>query len=591
MSKINNCINIPGPIAPYDSNDTYPTHSAIYGKGGWKSVENMEELSTIPPERLENGCIVRIVNPDGLNNSIEFYYDESIRGTAVPGTITDEIEKKAYALGFRKWTPGYLPTEVSELENDSHYIAEVTGEDGFPINPDTTATSSTILEILRDRDIQSDGEVHKGLYNEIAKAYMYRNTTGSLNNSQINGLVTVQDNGKIDSSIIESSTIFVVILEGFFPDDIDNGNLVNEKDEGGKHPLGMNVGAKYFITGNYPEEDSAFRYKIATATSSSSWIAEQPSKDCIYVNKARNEAYICKDYSTELVCIGRGDIVNELGTGDSESNWLSTDEWAELQEMEEGEEKQRKEYEFREKPLSNGMGFWLKHALINSNNSTIEDFTDKLNQEISNRENADNVIKNYTVNGLKISNNPVITGANANVTGYSKGSNSGAINGSDTINNALAKLENRVDGLTSGEGSVSSLASNLSAHINNKNNPHEVSKNQVTGLKDGDEVIFSKVTAPNGFFQQSDVRLKEDVEPIENNGEINLVQFRWKKKNGKRGYGVIADEVEKNYPSLIEIGEDGYKSVNYIETLTIKISQLEEKIKSLEEEINKLKNK
>ena len=61
------------------------------------------------------------------------------------------------------------------------------------------------------------------------------------------------------------------------------------------------------------------------------------------------------------------------------------------------------------------------------------------------------------------------------------------------------------------------------------------------------------------------------------------------KKNGKRGYGVIADEVEKNYPSLIEIGEDGYKSVNYIEALTIKISQLEEKIKSLEEEINKLK--
>ena len=80
MSKINNSVNIPGPIAPYDSNDIYPTHSAIYGKGGWKSVTDLDALKLIPADRLENGCIVRLVNPDGFNNAVEFYYDDSIKG-------------------------------------------------------------------------------------------------------------------------------------------------------------------------------------------------------------------------------------------------------------------------------------------------------------------------------------------------------------------------------------------------------------------------------------------------------------------------------------------------------------------------------
>ena len=94
-------VNIPGPVVPYSDKDTYPTHSAIYGKGGWKSVETIEELLAIPKNRLENGCIVRVVN-SGNGDPAEFYFDEDIVDQNPGSSITDEVEKKVYKYGFAK---------------------------------------------------------------------------------------------------------------------------------------------------------------------------------------------------------------------------------------------------------------------------------------------------------------------------------------------------------------------------------------------------------------------------------------------------------------------------------------------------------
>ena len=347
MSKIRDSINIPGSIAPYDSNDTYPTHSAIYGKGGWKSVENIEDLLSIPKDRLENGCIVRVVNSDTFGNPAEYYFDETIYGTDPTDVSMSEEDKKIYKAGFKKWTPGYLPTKVSELENDSHYISEVIGEDGIPIDPTDPTNVTAINTILNDRDTQSDGEKHKGLYNELAKAYLHKNEFNTFEGNEIYGLVTVQSNGKINPNLIESSVVYVVMLEGFFPDDVENKLLANEMDETGSKPKGMNIGAKYFITGNYSGsiDPEGHKYKIAVATDSDNWRVETPSKECIYINKARNEAYICEDYSTDLVCIGRGDIVNNLG------------------EFGEDDIPEEQRTRWGETPLSAEMGYWLKQQI------------------------------------------------------------------------------------------------------------------------------------------------------------------------------------------------------------------------------------
>lgn len=89
--------------------------------------------------------------------------------------------------------------------------------------------------------------------------------------------------------------------------------------------------------------------------------------------------------------------------------------------------------------------------------------------------------------------------------------------------------------------------------------------------------------------QASDISLKENIKPIDAKDNLQLVEFTWKDTKEK-GYGAIAQEVEKYYPELV-VGEDGQKSVNYIGLHTIKIAQLENEIKELKKQIEILINK
>lgn len=177
--------------------------------------------------------------------------------------------------------------------------------------------------------------------------------------------------------------------------------------------------------------------------------------------------------------------------------------------------------------------------------------------------------------------------------GYSKGSDGSAVTPSDTVTTAISKLEKQVENTgSSGSSEIQRLRSELESHISDHNDPHQTTKNQVQGLEDNAEVKFKIVTATGninaaGFFQTSDKKLKTNVDKIDlTKGDIDLIQFNWK-ESGKLGYGVIADDVEKNYPNIVSVGEDGFKRVNYIEALVIKLAQLEEKIKELEERLDK----
>lgn len=569
MSKINNSVNIPGPIAPYDSNDTYPTHSAIYGKGGWKSVGTLEALKLIPQDRLEDGCIVRIVDSDSYGNPAEFYFDSSIIGKQPDTSITGEIEKEVYKYGFRKWTPGYLPTKVSELRNDSLYIAEVTDDSGIPIEPNETNINLISDKLLAREEDPNLYNEHQGLYNELGKAFVHKNKKQVVGGKTVYGLVTVGDDDKIDPSLLQNSVIYVVMLEGFFPDDIENGLLTNGYDETRSHPKGMSEGAQYFINGSYAGTIPEDKYQIAVANGESTWTTDLPSKECIYVNKARNEAYICEDYYTELTCIGHGTLVNDLGE-------FGEDEYP---------EDYRNLHRWDEIPLSAEMGYWLKQQIEMVFDCVIDGINSRLDQEIEDRRNADDVIRNYTVNSIPISQNPVINGSNAYLTGYTKDT-SGSLTASDSINSAFSKLETAIDNVSSSGGAAADL---IDEHAKRTDNPHKVTRDQL-GLAESASVTFAKVTAPNGFFQDSDIRLKENIEEIKDKaGNIRFYQFNWK-DTGKRAYGTIADELEKTHPELVSIDERGYKTVNYTEALVLKVSELENRIKSLEEEIEELKN-
>lgn len=50
--------NVYSPVVPGTSDDKYPTHYSLYGKGGYKAVNTIAERDAIPEDRLEPSCVV-----------------------------------------------------------------------------------------------------------------------------------------------------------------------------------------------------------------------------------------------------------------------------------------------------------------------------------------------------------------------------------------------------------------------------------------------------------------------------------------------------------------------------------------------------
>jgi hypothetical protein len=96
-------------------------------------------------------------------------------------------------------------------------------------------------------------------------------------------------------------------------------------------------------------------------------------------------------------------------------------------------------------------------------------------------------------------------------------------------------------------------------------------------------------------FAASDERLKNDIKPIDNSLEkiksISGNSFEWNEEKQDiykgKDYGVIAQEIEKVLPELVNTREDGYKAVKYDKLVSLLI----EGIKELSKEVDKLKNK
>ena len=90
------------------------------------------------------------------------------------------------------------------------------------------------------------------------------------------------------------------------------------------------------------------------------------------------------------------------------------------------------------------------------------------------------------------------------------------------------------------------------------------------------------------FNTSSDINLKENIQPvIDGLGTIKQLQgveFNWK-SNGIKSYGVIAQELEKVLPALVDTDDAGKKSVNYLGIIAFLI----ESVKELSDEVATLK--
>ena len=88
--------------------------------------------------------------------------------------------------------------------------------------------------------------------------------------------------------------------------------------------------------------------------------------------------------------------------------------------------------------------------------------------------------------------------------------------------------------------------------------------------------ITGEISATD-FNTTSDINLKENIENIDNPLEkvlsINGVTFNWKSSK-EPSAGVIAQEIEKILPQLINETEAGTKSVNYNGLIGLLLKQL-----------------
>lgn len=606
MEKNKKGINVSAPIVPYTDQDTYPTHEAIYGKGGWKSVRTIEDLKAIPKERLEDGCIVRVVESSSSSGSaVEFYYDSSIKdGASIPSSITDPIEREVYPYKFRKWAPGYLPTKLSDLENDMAFIAEVhdTEENGdyTYLDPNNADDKNAIEKILVGRA--------RGIYQELALAFLNKNSSttvkvdtnedgvvdGNDNSIPIHGLVTVDDTGKIPNDLLEYPGKYVESLVAMFPDDFcedpldpaayfvylngkpskidsegkpvtaDTPNSFQSKALKWDHPQVTEKDQKYYISEYYKYKENntvynAYRNKVAVVTSSDpndfSWTASDPIwNDIIYVDEFRRTAFIVKNDGIIVEkSIGR-DLIRTieelmrpatiLEVPTEWDNWgisakvayqilLEIDKIVAWGEDISDERNQRKEAD----------------AAINAR---IDDLWDKLNAHIQDKNNPHNVTREQlgvgesdevtfskvTANGFFMSvgsagkmalegimmsdisadeethEEEVISAVSEKTSSaqlltprvrISSSSNpSLRVGPSDGTYDWQEELENEREEREAADAElnkrIDEVEAAMNAHIARRDNPHETNRGHLK-IDTTDAVIFSKVNAPNGFFQ------------------------------------------------------------------------------------------
>ena len=104
-------------------------------------------------------------------------------------------------------------------------------------------------------------------------------------------------------------------------------------------------------------------------------------------------------------------------------------------------------------------------------------------------------------------------------------------------------------------------------------------------------LITSDLIVTGSLYNTSDMRLKDNIIEIskakmDDLFTLNPVIFNYKNdKTKKIHYGVLAQDVERVFPELVEDNMSGYKTVNYQELLPLMLA----KMKDMQEQIDELK--
>ena len=111
----------------------------------------------------------------------------------------------------------------------------------------------------------------------------------------------------------------------------------------------------------------------------------------------------------------------------------------------------------------------------------------------------------------------------------------------------------------------------------------------------GDGLFTGNITA----YYSSDITLKDNIRPIESAifkvQQIRGVEFDWNEKSTElqqeKGHdvGLIAQEVEKVLPEVVQIREDGIKAVAYEKVVPLLVEAIKEQQTLIEDLSNRIK--
>jgi hypothetical protein len=90
------------------------------------------------------------------------------------------------------------------------------------------------------------------------------------------------------------------------------------------------------------------------------------------------------------------------------------------------------------------------------------------------------------------------------------------------------------------------------------------------------------------FSSQSDIRIKDNIQTLEGTlDKLKLIRGVEYDRNDREDrmhqLGVIAQEVEKVYPDMVDTDEEGMKSVAYTQLIPVLIEAVKEQQKQIEE--------
>lgn len=163
------------------------------------------------------------------------------------------------------------------------------------------------------------------------------------------------------------------------------------------------------------------------------------------------------------------------------------------------------------------------------------------------------------------------------------------MSGPNTQGLKVADTSSYVKQFSSGQYNYINWGIKLISKIGNNKGITPLISNRLPTYIPNDLIVGGSIHSSDGLiYTLSDERLKKNLKNIDDSDlfTLNPIMFSYKNDtNNKTHFGLLAQDVEKAYPELVETTNTGYKSVNYQELIPIMLS----KMKQMQHEIDELK--